>query len=291
MLEERFGGDSSARAVEGTLLHELFQAALLDDAPSAAGLDAHAARIAGRHTERLLEVGLDERQARAPRAAAARAPRPRRSVRQGATRAPALGGRASVTRRPPPAAEPRIRCGARRCAAARRAGPGAGAARGLMRGRGAAAQALAVMRAGAPGLLAWLATFRRADPAANAGVGLGWDAAGRVEERMCVSRVVDIEEAVWAPRYGLKGMVDASVELGFAAGPPARPPRPAAAGARIRPAARTGRRCIARRPPPAAALGLVPASRAEWLLGMPARALVTVQPRGGPPRCAHSAAA
>jgi len=68
-------------------------------------------------------------------------------------------------------------------------------------GLGAGAQALAVMRAGAPGLLAWLA--------------------------MCVSRVVDIEEAVWAPRYGLKGMVDASVELGFAAGPPARTPRPA----------------------------------------------------------------
>jgi len=94
-------------------------------------------------------------------------------------------------------------------------------------GLGAGAQALAVMRAGAPGLLAWLATFRRADPAPHAGVGLGWGAAGRLEERMCVSRVVDIEEAVWAPRYGLKGMVDASVELGFAAGPPARTPRPA----------------------------------------------------------------
>jgi len=77
VLEERFGGDSSARAVEGTLLHELFQAALLDDAPSAAGLDAHAVRIAGRHTERLLEVGLDERQARPRRRCAPRAAPPR----------------------------------------------------------------------------------------------------------------------------------------------------------------------------------------------------------------------
>jgi hypothetical protein len=114
-----------------------------------------------------------------------------------------------------------------------------------MRDRGAGAQALAVMRAGAPGLLAWLATFRRADPAPHAGVGLGWSAAGREEERMCVSRVVDIEEAVWAPRYGLKGMVDASVELCFAAGPPARPLRPTAPGLRTRPAAQTGQRCMA----------------------------------------------
>ena len=38
-----------------------------------------------------------------------------------------------------------------------------------------------------------------------------------------MSDVVDIEESVWAPRYGLKGMVDASVELSFdSAGPPAR---------------------------------------------------------------------
>ena len=65
VLEECFGGSSSAKAVEGTLLHELFQAALLDENPSAAGLDGHARCIAGRHTDRLLEVGLDEAQARA----------------------------------------------------------------------------------------------------------------------------------------------------------------------------------------------------------------------------------
>ena len=36
---------------------------------------------------------------------------------------------------------------------------------------------------------------------------------------MCITNVVDIEESVWAPRYGLKGMVDASVEVGFDASP------------------------------------------------------------------------
>lgn len=29
----------------------------------------------------------------------------------------------------------------------------------------------------------------------------------------CSSQVIDIEEIVWAPRYGLKGMIDASVRV------------------------------------------------------------------------------
>jgi len=32
---------------------------------------------------------------------------------------------------------------------------------------------------------------------------------------MCVRQVADIEENVWAPRYGLKGMIDASLAVGF----------------------------------------------------------------------------
>ena len=75
-----------------------------------------------------------------------------------------------------------------------------------------------MMRNGAAGLLSWLHTFRRATPAADAGVSLGWGQHGQREERVCVSDVVDIEESVWAPRYGLKGMVDASVELSFDSG-------------------------------------------------------------------------
>lgn len=75
------------------------------------------------------------------------------------------------------------------------------------------------MQRGAAGLLAWLDTFRRPTPAAHASVSLGWGQHGPREERVCITNVVDIEESVWAPRYGLKGMVDASVEVGFDASP------------------------------------------------------------------------
>ena len=64
VLEECYGGKSSAKAVEGTLLHELFQAALLDERSTADSLEAHARSIALRHTEKLIDVGLDEEQAR-----------------------------------------------------------------------------------------------------------------------------------------------------------------------------------------------------------------------------------
>lgn len=64
VLEECYGGRSSAKAVEGTLLHELFQAALLDEQSTADGLEAHARGIALRHTEKLIDVGLDEAQVR-----------------------------------------------------------------------------------------------------------------------------------------------------------------------------------------------------------------------------------
>ena len=64
-----------------------------------------------------------------------------------------------------------------------------------------------------PQMLAWLAAFRRAEPDQAAGVvDLGWEAG---LEAVCVSAVVDIEESVWAPRYGLKGIIDASVQLRF----------------------------------------------------------------------------
>ena len=33
--------------------------------------------------------------------------------------------------------------------------------------------------------------------------------------QVCVSEVADVEESVWAPRYGLKGIIDASVRLRF----------------------------------------------------------------------------
>ena len=64
VLEECFGGRASAKAVEGTLLHELFQAALLDAPATADSLEAHARSIAMRNTEKLIDVGLDEEQVR-----------------------------------------------------------------------------------------------------------------------------------------------------------------------------------------------------------------------------------
>ncbi len=66
-------------------------------------------------------------------------------------------------------------------------------------------------------MLSWVQRFLRSQPAQNAtvevgpGVGVG---RGKVRP-MCVRQVADIEENVWAPKYGLKGMIDASLAVGF----------------------------------------------------------------------------
>lgn len=89
-------------------------------------------------------------------------------------------------------------------------------------------QAVEVLRGAVPQILAWLGLFRRPEPApGQAGeVDLG---AGLGPQGVCIADVADIEEMVWAPRYGLKGMVDASVALRF------RPRSGAAAGTQVRP--------------------------------------------------------
>ena len=89
---------------------------------------------------------------------------------------------------------------------------------------GYAAQAMAVLQNRIPQILGWLATFRRPVPDDNAAVDLGWE---HPPEAVAVCGVADIEESVWAPRYGLKGMVDASVELRFR---PLHGPRPGQVG-------------------------------------------------------------
>jgi DNA replication ATP-dependent helicase Dna2 len=77
----------------------------------------------------------------------------------------------------------------------------------------ACTQALQVLHGAIPQMLAWLGVFRRPEPDQAAGaVDLGWEAGW---EAVCVNAVVDIEESVWAPRYGLKGIIDASVQLRF----------------------------------------------------------------------------
>lgn len=66
-------------------------------------------------------------------------------------------------------------------------------------------------------MLSWVQRFLRAQPAQNATVevGPGEGIGGGKVQPMCVRQVADIEENVWAPRYGLKGMIDASLAVSF----------------------------------------------------------------------------
>ncbi|KAL0046566.1 hypothetical protein WJX82_003944 [Trebouxia sp. C0006] len=139
VLEERFGGSSSDKAVEGTLLHELFQVALTKRITSRARLEDVARAVIAAATDKLLEVGLDEH------------------------------------------------------------------------------KAMARLQQAMSSMLSWVQRFLRAQPAHNATVevGPGEGAGGGAVRPMCVRQVADIEENVWAPRYGLKGMIDASLAVGF----------------------------------------------------------------------------
>jgi hypothetical protein len=70
---------------------------------------------------------------------------------------------------------------------------------------------MAVLREAMPTMLAWLHRFRRPIPDAAAAIDLG--GGGGCAAAVAVAGVADIEESVWSPRYGLKGMIDASVML------------------------------------------------------------------------------
>ncbi|KAL0030927.1 hypothetical protein WJX79_001622 [Trebouxia sp. C0005] len=139
VLEERFGGSSSDKAVEGTLLHELFQVALTKRITSRARLEDVARAVIAAATDKLLEVGLDEH------------------------------------------------------------------------------KAMARLQQAMSSMLSWVQRFLRSQPAQNATVEVGPGEGvgqGKVQP-MCVRQVADIEENVWAPKYGLKGMIDASLAVGF----------------------------------------------------------------------------
>ncbi|KAK0673029.1 putative DNA replication ATP-dependent helicase [Cercophora samala] len=60
-----------------------------------------------------------------------------------------------------------------------------------------------------PELRSWAQAFVSATPQANANV------QGRNGEKinMCVSKLLDVEEHVWSPMYGLKGNIDATVQV------------------------------------------------------------------------------
>ena len=68
-------------------------------------------------------------------------------------------------------------------------------------------------------MLNWVKKFRRSSPLPESTVNINQsvEASFSVPEAVgfCVPEVVDIEESVWAPKYGLKGMIDASLQTKF----------------------------------------------------------------------------
>ena len=80
-------------------------------------------------------------------------------------------------------------------------------------------QAMARLHKAIPSMLSWVQLFLRPQPAQNATaqVGAGGGVGGGALRPMCIRHVTDIEENVWAPKYGLKGMIDASLAASFQA--------------------------------------------------------------------------
>ena len=56
VLEERFPGTSNAKAVEGTLLHDLLQAALAEQLSSQDALQERAEKLVAANVEQLLQA-------------------------------------------------------------------------------------------------------------------------------------------------------------------------------------------------------------------------------------------
>ena len=68
---------------------------------------------------------------------------------------------------------------------------------------------------GIPIIQQWVTRFKRDRPLPGAKVSVRDEGGLEKEEGFCLSAIADIEESVWAPKYGLKGMIDASVEATF----------------------------------------------------------------------------
>ena len=76
------------------------------------------------------------------------------------------------------------------------------------------------MSKGIPIIQQWVTCFKRDRPLPDATVSVRDQGGLEKEEGFCLSAIADIEESVWAPKYGLKGMIDASVEATFVASRP-----------------------------------------------------------------------
>ncbi|EPS67671.1 hypothetical protein M569_07103, partial [Genlisea aurea] len=61
-----------------------------------------------------------------------------------------------------------------------------------------------------PKILKWITSFR--DPQNSTSPSIGFKS-GEESKNIKISEVIDIEEMVWAPKYGMKGMIDASVRV------------------------------------------------------------------------------
>ncbi|XP_043718430.1 DNA replication ATP-dependent helicase/nuclease JHS1 isoform X4 [Telopea speciosissima] len=61
-----------------------------------------------------------------------------------------------------------------------------------------------------PRIMNWLISFRHSEKTGLPTVAFGSNGG---EKKVTISEIIDIEEMAWAPRYGLKGMIDASVRV------------------------------------------------------------------------------
>ena len=66
-----------------------------------------------------------------------------------------------------------------------------------------------------PIMMSWMGKFKRTSPTEDSVVSVGWRDGRDVEEGFCVKGITDIEESIWAPKYGLKGKIDSSLEAVF----------------------------------------------------------------------------
>ncbi|KAK9273764.1 hypothetical protein L1049_018574 [Liquidambar formosana] len=69
-----------------------------------------------------------------------------------------------------------------------------------------------ILIAAVPKILKWIALFKDSQDSEAPTVDFGSDDGLK---KVNISEVVDIEEMAWAPKYGLKGMIDASVQVKF----------------------------------------------------------------------------
>ena len=76
-------------------------------------------------------------------------------------------------------------------------------------------QAIVRLQQAIPSILSWVKRFLRSTPGPEAAAQVQRPQMGPSQQPLCVQRVVDIEESVWAPKYGLKGMIDASLDVGL----------------------------------------------------------------------------